>query len=161
MAKLIVLSFPSAVCSFSSYYPVPAVCNLPRSPCNRRWISAVSPESFSKFQRDILLPMTPQLFCSFASSCFLYSANLTSVINCNYTNIKWQKSYLDRIGKICIMYKPEAGLLSLGSLFTVGLLCLGDSITLEHTFLRLSHITDTVLATFCHLPSPSYLELYF
>lgn len=110
IAKLTVLSFPSAVCSFSSCYLIPTLCHLPRIQCNRRSISAVLTESFSKFERHFTSYDPP----SFCYSCFLYSANLTIVINRNYANVKWQKSHLQHIGKICIKHMPEAALLSLG-----------------------------------------------
>jgi len=38
---------------FEYYYPIPTACNLPHVQCNRRRISAVLAEPFSKFQRDI------------------------------------------------------------------------------------------------------------
>lgn len=114
MAKWIALNFPSAACSFSSCYPIPTLRNPPRMQRNRRWTCAVWTESFTKFQRDILLPVTPQLICSLASSWILYSANSTVVTNCDYANVKWQKSCPEHIGKICIMHMPEASLLPLG-----------------------------------------------
>lgn len=81
--------------------PTRAICHThPQS--NRTWISAAFPESFSKFQRDILLPVTPQLICSFAGS---YAANL--VIKLNYAKVKCQKSNPDHIGKICTTQTSE------------------------------------------------------
>lgn len=98
--------------------PTRAICHThPQS--NRTWISAAFPESFSKFQRGILLPVTPPtnlLFCWLIRSKLSYKVKLC----------KGKMSEIQLWSHRQDLYNSDiwSGLLSLVSLFTVSLLCL-------------------------------------